>query len=94
MIDRYMRAGGAVELALRLTGQASNPRVELDPESMQESSRSVVDEAARRARQSAEQEAGRRGRDLLRGLVGGQAADTAPATDTLAASPDSSGGRP
>ena len=77
-----------MELALRLTGQASDPRIELDPDAMQESSRSVVDEAARRARESVEEEAGRRGRDLIRGLVGGEAPDTAGPVSS-----DSAGGR-
>lgn len=77
VIDRYLRAGGAVELALRLTGHASDPRVELDPDAMQESSRSVVDEAAQRARESGEEAVRERGIELLRGLVGGDDPDTA-----------------
>ena len=86
VIDRYMRAGGALELAMRLTGQASDPRIELDPDAMQESSRSVLEEAADRARESGEAEVRERGLDALRGLIGqddgepeGAAQDTAPA---------------
>jgi hypothetical protein len=70
VIDRYMRAGGALELALRLTGQASDPRFELDPDAMQESTRDVLEEAAQRALQSGEDEAMERGLDALHGLVG------------------------
>lgn len=70
VIDRYMRAGGALELALRLTGQASDPRFELDPDAMQESSRTVLEEAAERALESGEAEVRERGLDALRGLVG------------------------
>jgi hypothetical protein len=95
VIERYMGAGGALELALRLTGQASNPRFELDPEAMQESSRGVLEEAARRARESGEAEVRERGRDMLRGLIGqddpepeGAVPDTAPS----AAPPDSAAG--
>ncbi len=85
VIDRYMRAGGALELALRLTGQASDPRFELDPDAMQESSRDVLEDAARQALESGEAEVRERGLDVLRGLVGqddpapeGAAQDTAP----------------
>jgi hypothetical protein len=94
VIDRYMRAGGALELALRLTGQASNPRFELDPEAMQESSRGVLEEAARRARESGEAEVRERGRDLLRGLVGqGEPEPEGAVPDTVpSAPPDSTAG--
>ena len=86
VIDRYMRAGGALELALRLTGQASDPRFELDPDAMQESTRSVLEEAARRARESGEAEVRERGLDALRGLTGQKAPPPAAgAPDTTAA---------
>ena len=85
VIDRYTRAGGALELAMRLTGQASDPRIELDPDAMQESSRTVLEEAAGRARESGEAEVRERGLNALRGLVGqddpepeGAVQDTAP----------------
>jgi len=82
VIDRYLAAGGAVELALRLTGHAANPQIELDPNAMQESTRSILDQAARRAVESGEEEIRVRGLDLLRGLSGQRSeepADTAPA---------------
>jgi hypothetical protein len=89
VIDRYLRAGGALELALRLTGQASNPRFELDPEAMQESSRAVLEEAARHAREAGETEVRERGLDVLRGLVGqddpdpaGVEPDTSPSVES------------
>ena len=86
VINRYMRAGGALELALRLTGQASDPRFELDPDAMQESTRSVLEEAARRARESGEAEVRERGLDALRGLTGQKAPPPeAGAPDTTAA---------
>jgi hypothetical protein len=86
VIDRYMRAGGALELALRLTGQASDPRFALDPDAMQESTRSVLEEAARRARESGEAEVRERGLDALRGLTGQKAPPPeAGAPDTTAA---------
>ncbi|MGB5674128.1 MAG: AsmA-like C-terminal region-containing protein, partial [Gemmatimonadota bacterium] len=86
VIDRYMRAGGALELALRLTGQASDPRFALDPDAMQESTRSVLEEAARRARESGEAEVRERGLDALRGLTGQKAPPPAAgAPDTTAA---------
>jgi hypothetical protein len=80
-----------MELALRLTGHASNPRVELDPDAMQESTRSVLEEAARRARDSGEAEVRERGLDVLRGLVGqGDPDPDAAAPDTVpSAAPDS-----
>ena len=81
--DRYL------ELALRLTGQASNPRFELDPEAMQESSRAVLEEAARHAREAGETEVRERGLDVLRGLVGqddpdpaGVEPDTSPSVES------------
>jgi hypothetical protein len=91
VIDRYLRAGGALELALRLTGHASNPRVELDPDAMQESTRSVLEETTRRARESGEAEVRKRGLDVLRGLVGqGEPDSAAAAPDTVpSAAPDS-----
>ena len=91
VIDRYLRAGGAMELALRLTGHASNPRVELDSDVMQESTRSVLEEAAQRARDSGEAEIRERGLDVLRGLVGqGDPDPDAAAPDTVpSAAPDS-----
>jgi len=70
VIDRYLNAGGAVELAVRLTGQAENPEFALDPAAMRESSRSVLDEAARQARESGETEVRKLGAEALRGLVG------------------------
>lgn len=86
VINRYMRAGGALELALRLTGHASNPRIELDPDAMQESTRSVLEEAAQRARESGEAEVRERGLSVLRGLVG----QGDPDPDTVpSAAPDS-----
>ena len=91
VIDRYLRAGGAMELALRLTGHASNPRVELDPDAMQESTRSVLEEAAQQASESGEAEVRERGLDVLRGLLGQgdpDPAEAAPDTATSAA-PDS-----
>jgi hypothetical protein len=91
VIDRYLRGGGALELGLRLTGNASNPRVELDPDAMQESSRTVVEEAARRARESGEAEVRRRGLDVLRGLVGGEdPEETIPSPDSTAGAPPDS----
>lgn len=94
LIDRYVRAGGALELALRLTGTTSNPRFELDPEAMERSTRSVVEEAASRARESGEAEVRQRGLEALRGLVGQRATPS----DTAAAVPapvpaDTTGGR-
>ena len=88
VIDRYVRAGGALELALRLTGEATNPHFELNPDAMQESAKSVVEEAARRARASGEAKAKEMGLEALRGLTGQKA--PAPA----AGAPDSSGGPP
>ena len=86
VIDRYVRAGGALELALRLTGEATNPRFELDPDAMQESTKSVLEEAARRARESGEAEVRQRGLDALRGLTGQKApAPAAGAPDTAGA---------
>jgi hypothetical protein len=89
VIDRYARAGGALELALRLTGEATSPRFQLDPDAMQQSTRSVLEEAARKARESGEATARERGLDALRGLTGQKppapaagAADTAPAAAT------------
>lgn len=70
VISRYLAAGGAVELALRLTGQATNPQVELDPDAMGESTRNVLDQAARRAVESGEEEIREHGLELLRGLAG------------------------
>jgi hypothetical protein len=89
VIDRYVRAGGALELALRLTGQASDPRIELDPDAMEESTRNVLEEAARQARESGEAEVRERGLDALRRLVGqddpeDDAADTVPAAPAAA----------
>lgn len=81
VINRYLAAGGAVELALRLTGQATNPQVELDPDAMGESTRNVLDQAAKRAVESGEEEILERGLNLLRGLAGQrneEPADTAP----------------
>jgi len=90
VIDRYLRAGGAMELALRLTGHASNPRVELDPDAMQESTRDVLEEAAQRAQESGEAEVRERGLSLLRGLVGQDDPDSAgSAIDSAGAAPDS-----
>lgn len=88
VINRYMRAGGALELALRLTGQASAPRFELDPNAMEESTKSVLDEAARRARESGEAEVRERGLNALRGLTGQKTpAPAAGAPDTAAPVP-------
>jgi hypothetical protein len=88
VIDRYVRAGGALELALRLTGQASNPRFELDPDAMEESTKSVLEEAARRARESGEAEVRERGLSVLRGLVGqDDRGDDAAAPDTAPPAP-------
>ena len=92
VIDRYVRAGGALELALRLTGQASDPRFELDPDAMEESTRNVLEEAARQARESGEAEARERGLDALRGLIGqDDPADDAAAPDTAPAAADTAG---
>lgn len=88
VINRYVRAGGALELALRLTGQASDPRFELDPDAMEESTKSVLEEAARRARESGEAEVRERGLDALRGLVGqDDPAPGAAARDTVPVAP-------
>lgn len=88
VINRYMRAGGALELALRLTGQASAPRFELDPNAMEESTKSVLDEAARRARESGEAEVRERGLNVLRGLTGQKTpAPAAGAPDTAPPAP-------
>ena len=87
VIDRYVRTGGALELALRLTGQASNPRFELDPDAMEKSTKSVLEEAARQARESGEAEVRERGLDALRGLTGQKAPQPAvggPDTTTAA----------
>jgi AsmA family/AsmA-like C-terminal region len=90
VIDRYLKAGGALELAVRLTGEASSPRFELDPEAMQESSRTVLEQAGQRALQSGEAQVRERGRELLRGLAGQKPAAGAAAPDTTpAAGPDS-----
>lgn len=89
VIERYMGAGGALELALRLTGQASDPRIDLDPEAMQQSSRDVLEEAARRARESGESEVRERGLDALRGLVGQPRTEPESAPDSAAAGSDS-----
>jgi hypothetical protein len=51
-VDRFLDAGGALELAVRLTGQASDPRVELDPDAMGQSTRSVLEHAAQEAARS------------------------------------------
>jgi hypothetical protein len=88
VIDRYVGAGGALELALRLTGQASDPRFELDPDAMEESTRNVLEEAARQARESGEAEVRERGLNVLRGLVGqDDPIDDAAAQDTAPAAP-------
>ena len=88
VIDRYVRAGGALELALRLTGQAADPRFELDPDAMKESTRNVLEEAARQARESGEAEVRQRGLNALRGLVGqDDAAEDAATRDTAPAAP-------
>jgi hypothetical protein len=94
VLARYLDRGGALELALRLTGQASDPRVELDPDAMQQSTRSVLEEAAEQALRSGEEGARERGLELLRGLTG-QRGDSASAADTSGSAADttSSGAR-
>lgn len=83
VVDRYLRAGGVLELALRLTGTASSPSFALDPDAMQESTRSVLEDAARQAVQSGEAKARERGLEALRGLVGQQQPPAAGAADTM-----------
>ena len=80
VINSYLAAGGAVELALRLTGQATNPQIELDPDAMGESTRNVLDQAARRAVESGEEEIRERGLNLLRGLAGQRTEEPAETT--------------
>lgn len=88
VLRRYMDAGGVLEIALLLTGRASDPDIELDPSSMERSTRNVLERAAGEAVRSGETEVRQRGLDLLRGLTGQDgAADTArvPAADTAGA---------
>ncbi|NNK47893.1 MAG: AsmA family protein [Gemmatimonadetes bacterium] len=77
VIDRYVRAGGALELALRLTGTATNPRFQLDPDAMERSTQSVIEGAAAKARESGEAKAKERGLEVLRGLTGQKGRDSA-----------------
>lgn len=89
VIDRYLGAGGAVELAVRLTGQAANPNFALDPTAMRESSQDVIDQAARRARQTGEAEVRRLGAEAVRGLLGNPSRTPA---DTGSVATDTTGG--
>jgi hypothetical protein len=86
-VDRFLDAGGALELAVRLTGQASDPRVELDPDAMGQSTRSVLEHAAQEAARSGQEDLRERGLNLLRGLAGG-GAEPAPADSSPAAVSD------
>ena len=89
VLSRYVQAGGILEIALRLTGHASDPNVELDPQAMEESSRSVLEQAAEEAVRSGEADLRERGRDLLRGLTGAGPTETPDSTSSPA---DTTGG--
>jgi hypothetical protein len=87
IMSAYLAAGIPPRLGLVVTGNALAPQVAVDRSWLESATRDLASGAAGEAGRTGLDEIERRGRDLLRGLLGGEAPDTVSAPPDTAASP-------